>query len=290
MHFMNTTPHTPPQPVLVIGGTGTTGRRVARRLADGGHEVRIGSRSGSPRFDWHEPETWGPALKGTRAAYITYYPDLAVPGSAAMIGAFADVAQANGVHRLVLLSGRGEPEAQAAEQALRDSGAEWTIVRASWFQENFSEKFMVESVIAGEVALPVGRVSEPFVSADDIADVAVAALTEDGHANRLYEVTGPRLMTFADAIGEIAKAAGREIEFVSITTPEYLAALKALGEPEEVTDFIGFLFDEVLDGRNESLTDGVQRALGRPPRDFADYAHATAATGAWNAAAPADKV
>jgi uncharacterized protein YbjT (DUF2867 family) len=182
----------------------------------------------------------------------------------------------------VLLSGRGEEEAQQAEQVLRDSGADWTIVRASWFSQNFSESYLLEPVLNGEVVLPAGNVGEPFVDADDIADVAVASLTDDRHVGQLYELTGPRLLTFADAVGEIAKAAGRQIRYVQIPTEEFVTAMAEQGVPKDIIWLLNYLFATVLDGRNAHLADGVQRALGRPPRDFSDYARDTAATGVWS--------
>src|SRR5829696_4359637 len=190
---------------LIIGATGKTGRRVAERLVARGVPVRAGSRGATPPFDWEAPDTWGPALEGVAAAYVTYAPDLAVPGAPEAIHAIAAQAAAAGVRRLVLLSGRGEEEAQRSEEALKAAAGdvEWTIVRASWFAQNFSEAFFLEQVLAGEVALPVGDVPEPFIDAEDIADVVVAALTKEGHARRAYEVTGPRALSFADAIAEI---------------------------------------------------------------------------------------
>lgn len=170
---------------------------------------------------------------------------------------------------------------------MRESGVEWTLVRASWFSQNFSEHFFLERLLAGEVALPAGDVGEPFVDADDIADVAVAALTEDGHAGQLYEVTGPRLWTFASAVAEIARVTGRNIRYVHVPIEAYAAALEGAQVPPEVVALITYLFTDVLDGRNASVTDGVTRALSRPPRDFADYVRHTAETGIWNAGVPA---
>jgi uncharacterized protein YbjT (DUF2867 family) len=193
------------------------------------------------------------------------------------------VAVKNGVRRLVLLSGRGEEGALLGEQAVRESGAEWTILRCSWFSQNFSEGFFLDQVRAGEVALPVGSVREPFVDADDIAEIAVKALTEDGHAGQLYELTGPGLLTFADAIGEIAKATAREISFVPVSMDQYKALLAEHQVPADFVWLINYLFTEVLDGRNARLADGAQRALGRPPRGFADYAREAAASGIWSA-------
>jgi uncharacterized protein YbjT (DUF2867 family) len=268
--------------ILVLGATGKTGRRIVERLQARGVPTRIGSRSAQPAFDWEDRHTWAPALHGASALYITYYPDLAVPGAPDAVGALARLAAEQGVHRLVLLSGRGEEEAQRSEEIVKEAGIEWTIVRSSWFDQNFSEGFLVDSVLSGAVALPVGGVREPFVHADDLADIAVAALTEDGHGGRLYEVTGPRLMTFGEAVAEIAQATGREVRFETVPMGAFAAELGQAGMSAEEVWLVKYLFSEVLDGRNESLTDGVQRALGRDPRDFSDYVAATAPTGVWN--------
>ncbi|WP_198042906.1 MULTISPECIES: NAD(P)H-binding protein [Actinoalloteichus] len=270
------------RPILVLGGTGKTGRRVAARLADLGLPVRIGSRSGRPSFDWADQATWPAALPDVAAVYIVYYPDLAFPGAAETVEAFANLAVRSGVRRLVLLSGRGEEGALRAEQAVRETGADWTIVRASWFDQNFSEHFLLDPVLSGEIALPASAVAEPFVDTEDVAAVAVAALTEEGHAARLYEVTGPRLLTFADAAAEIAAATGRDIRFVQVSPQEYAAAAATHGVPAEEVSALTELFTTVLDGRNAYLADGVRQALGREPVDFADYARRTAATGVWS--------
>jgi uncharacterized protein YbjT (DUF2867 family) len=268
--------------VLVLGGTGKTGCRIVERLQARGVGVRIGSRSAAPPFEWEDRATWGPALAGASAVYVSYYPDLAVPGAPEAVGALAEQAREQGVERLVLLSGRGEEEAQRAEQVVQATGVEWTVVRCSWFNQNFSEDYLLEPILGGEVALPAGEVPEPFVDTEDIADVAVAALTEPGHANRVYELTGPRLLTFADAVAEIGRAAGRELRYIPVTVEDYAAAAAEHDLPEEVIGLLRYLFTEVLDGRNARLADGVRQALGREPRDFADYARDTAATGAWN--------
>jgi len=267
--------------VLILGGSGKTGRRVAERLQAMKVPVRLGSRSADPSFDWQDPSTWARALEGTVAAYISYYPDLAVAGAPEAIDAFVRQALASGVRRLVLLSGRGEHEAQRAEQILQQSGADWTIVRCSWFMQNFSESVFLESVLAGTMSLPVGDVPEPFVDADDIADVAVAALTDDRHVGQLYELTGPRMLTFAQALEEIGRATGRTLSFDQVTVDEFAATSAAQGVPPDIIEFLDYLFTEVLDGRNTYLADGVQRALGRAPRDFADFARDAAASGVW---------
>ena len=268
---------------LVLGGTGKTGRRVAERLRARKVPVRVGSRSGAPPFRWESPETWPAVLQDVSAVYVAYSPDVAVPGAADVIRSFTNLAVASGVSRLVLLSGRGEVEAERSEQMVRDSGVDFTLVRASWFSQNFSESFLLEPVLAGEVALPVGAVGEPFVDADDVADVAVAALTEDRHRGQIYELTGPRLWTFAEVVAEIARVTHRDIRYVEIPIEAYVSALERAQLPPDLVSLVRYLFTELFDGRNASVADGVTRALGRPPRDFADYVRDTAATGVWNA-------
>lgn len=275
------TDHTHNTTTLVLGGTGKTGRRVVQRLRARGVPVRAGSRAGTPRFDWDDRATWEPALRGATSAYVSFAPDLAVPGAADTIAAFARQAVDSGVRRLVLLSGRGEDEARRAERAVQAAGAAWTIVRCSWFSQNFSESFLLDPVLAGEVALPVDGVPEPFVDVEDVADVAVAALTDERHAGAVYELTGPRLLRFADAIDEIARVSGRPVRFVPVSAERYASELAGHGLPGDVVSLMTYLFTEVLDGRNAHLEDGVQRALGREPRDFGDYARAAAAAGAW---------
>ena len=270
---------------LVLGGTGKTGRRIAERLSAKGHDVRIGSRSAVPSFDWDNEKGWDACLESVTSAYITYAPDLAMPGATDTIQAFVDLAKRRGVKRLVLLSGRGEEEAQACERIVQDSGLEWTIVRASWFNQNFSEGAFIDMVLNGAITLPAGDQVEPFVDVDDIADVAVAAFTEDHHNGQIYEVTGPRLMTIADVAADLSKATGREIAYVDVPHDGFVAEVANSGAPKDVVWMLDYLFSTVLDGRNAHLTDGVQRALGRPPKDFADYARDAAATGVWRTAA-----
>ena len=267
---------------LVLGGTGKTGRRVVERLANRSVPTRVASRGGDPPFDWGDKGTWDAALDGVTAAYISYAPDLAIPGATDAIRAFVERAVERGVRRLVLLSGRGEEEAQLCELIIQRPEVEWTVVRASWFCQNFSEGEFFDMVLAGEITLPAGDVPEPFVDVDDIADVAVAALTEDGHAGQIYELTGPRLLTFAEAVDEIAQASGRTIRYIQIPPEAFAAGVAEAGLPEDILWLLNYLFATVLDGRNAYLADGVRRALSREPRDFAEFARQTAAAGVWD--------
>jgi uncharacterized protein YbjT (DUF2867 family) len=268
-------------PILVLGGSGKTGRRVAERLTAQGVPVRIGSRSAAAPFDWVDSTTWGPALDGVTAAYIAFYPDVAMPGAPEIIAAFTEAALAKGVTRLVLLSGRGEEEAQRSEQMLQASGADWTIIRCSWFMQNFSEGFFLDAILSGVIALPVDDIPEPFVDVEDIADVAVEALTRPGHIGQLYELTGPEALPFADAIREIAEASGRHLSLQRVSMDEFSRQQSEAGNPGDIVEFLRYLFGEVLDGRNVDVADGVARALGRSPASFVDYARRTAATGVW---------
>ena len=283
-----TQPTSQPLNTLVLGGTGKTGRRVVERLERRGVPVRVGSRSGQPPFDWDDQSTWTPVLQDVRAVYIPN-PDLIVPGAPEVARAFAELAVELGVTRLVMLTGRGEDEAQRAEREVQATGADVTIVRCAWFMQIFSEDFLLDSIRAGEVVLPATDDQlDPFIDADDIADVAVAALIEPGHAGQVYELTSPRLLSFPEAVAEIAKASGRDITFVPVSVEEYAAGAAEHGAPAELVDFETYLFSDVL-GKLAYATNTVQRVLGRPPRDFTDYATRTAATGIWSAA-PAEGV
>ncbi len=258
--------------VLVVGGTGKTGKRVAQKLSANNINVRIGSRTERPTFDWEIPTTWPAAVKDVKAVYLTYYPDLAVPQAPAAISDFCELAEQAGVEHIVLLSGRGEPAAQHCEKIVQESGMAWTIIRASWFNQNFSEGAFYPMVAAGLLALPVGDVGEPFIDIEDIADVAVAALTESGHKGQLYEVTGPRLLTFKNVAAELSDVLDNEVQFISISEEHFITQLNKQNVPEDTIDMLLFLFGEVLDGRNAMVCDGVERALGRPAKDFSDYA------------------
>lgn len=270
-------------PILIIGKNGKTGSRVNERLQALGYTTRPVSRSTNPSFDWEKPETWQSAIEGAGSAYVTYQPDLAVPNAEPAIREFVRVAAEAGLQHLVLLSGRGEAGAQRAEEVVKSSGLSWNIVRASWFCQNFSESFMLEGILSGELVLPAGDTVEPFVDADDIADVAVAALTESGHRNKVFEVTGPRALTFAQCIREISEALGRHVKYTSVPVDVYINALREQGVPEEIQWLLHELFTVVFDGRNSQVMTGVEEALGRPATDFNAYVQKTVDSGIWSA-------
>lgn len=272
--------------VLVTGGTGKTGRRVAARLAERGIPTRIASRSGDVTLDWNDATTWGPALENISAVYLAYSPDLAIPGATDTIRGFVDAAKSSGVEKIVLLSGRGEEEAQASERIVAASGLRWSVVRASWFAQNFSEGEFIHMVMNGAITLPARDIREPWIDINDIADVAVAALTEPGHDGEIYEVTGPELLTMNEIAELISEAAGRPIAYHDVPHDAFVAGLESSGMPSDLVWLLGYLFDTVLDGRNARLTDGVERALGRPPRRFRDFAQRVARRGTWDTERP----
>ncbi len=270
-------------PILIIGKNGKTGSRVNQRLQTLGYATRPVSRSTHPAFDWEKPATWRPAIEGTRAAYVSYQPDLAVPGAASTIKAFVRVAVEAGLQHIVLLSGRGEQGAERAEEILKASGLSWNVVRASWFCQNFSESFMLEGILAGELVLPAGDIVEPFIDVDDIADVAVAALTEPRHRNKLFEVTGPLALTFAQCIQEISEALGRPLRYTRVPIDAYINELHEHGVPADMQWLLRELFTVVFDGRNCNVMSGVEEVLGRPATDFRTYVQKTIESGVWDA-------
>jgi uncharacterized protein YbjT (DUF2867 family) len=272
------------QNILIVGPHGKTGSRVASRLNATGVGTRGVSRATTPAFDWRDELTWLPAMQGTRSAYLTYHPDLSVPQAGDHIRKFCAMARRAGIEHVVLLSGRGEEGAARAEQELRHGGLDWNVVQASWFAQNFSESFMLDSIIKGELVVPSGTSAEPFIDADDIADVAVAALLEPALRNRHFELTGPRLMTFAECMQEIGNATGHPVRLTEVPMQRYVAALRAQGLAEHFVTLLQTLFADLFDGRNAHTASGVHAALGRAATDFSEYASKAAATGIWNSA------
>ncbi len=267
---------------LIIGSTGKTGSRVAKRFRKAGLEFREASRTSQIPFDWYDPTTWPHAFQGIRSIYVVFYPDLAVPGAAEIIADFIQTAISSGVGHLVLLTGRGEKEAQKCERMVMESAIDWTIIRSGWFAQNFSESFLLDEILRGQVTIPSGEIPEPFVDIEDIADIAFAAMTDEKHRGQLYEITGPDLLTFRQAIELIASAVNRKIDFRQVSMDEYGTLLAGADVPADFIALLKYLFSEVLDGRNAHLNDGVKQALGREPANFTAYVEKTATSGIWS--------
>ena len=269
-------------PILIVGKHAKTGWRVDRLLQEQGIETRAVSRSTSPAFDWEDQGTWQAAMQGTRSAYITYHPDLAIPAAEQAIKDFVELAKRSGLEHLVLLSGRGEDGARRAELVLENSGLDWNVVRANWFMQNFSENFMIEGILNGELMLPAGDIPEPFVDVDDIAEVAVAVLTRPELRNRVFEVSGPRAMYFAECVEEISKAVGYSIKYTQVPVDAFVEGMRQTGAPDNLLWLMRELFTVVLDGRNVQPTHGIEEALGRPATDFRSYVQKALKSGAWD--------
>lgn len=279
----------PDPPTLVLAATGKTGRRVAAELERRGMPTRAVARTGSVRFDWYDERTWAPALEGARAAYLVdpaFLGDVPDSGAREIVASFAGLARELGVSRVALLSGRdvgraNRPELVAPEAAVMGSGLDWTILRPTWFMQNFTEGFFHDSIAAGELRLPAAAGQEPFVDLDDLAAVAAVVLTEDGHAGKVYELSGPRLLTFGEVVDEIARVTGREIAYVPVSPDEYRAGLIADGVSAEFAELQTTLLAWIGEGRNADLSDGVQQVLKREPRDLSVSVREAAARGAW---------
>ncbi|RIV68580.1 NmrA family NAD(P)-binding protein [Flagellimonas aequoris] len=268
--------------ILVIGGTGKTGRRVAESLTQSGYNVRIVGRKTNPAFDWENPSTYDIALKDMDRAYIVYYPDLAVPGSRDAITTLTEKALAAGLEKVVLLSGKGETEAEACEGIVANSGLNYTLVRASWFNQNFSEGAFLEFILNGTVALPMPEAKIPFVDVDDIADVVSKVIVDDTYNGQTITVTGPQKRTFKEVVDLMAEASNKQIQFVPISIDEFKDGMRKAGLPDSHVWLFGYLFQEVLgNSDNQEISDDVAKVLGRPARDFESFALETAASGIW---------
>ena len=269
--------------ILVIGGTGKTGRRVVENLTERGHNVRIGTRQNNPKFDWDDPSTFAPALKGMDRAYIVFYPDLAVPGAKEAIAALTEAALKEGLEKVVLLSGKGETEAEACEEIVANSGLNYTLVRASWFNQNFSQGAFADYILAGHMALPMPEASVPFVDTTDIADVVTEVLLDDTYNGETITVTGPKKITFSEVAEIISGKLGRTIQYQPISMEEFKDGLTQAGVPDSFIWLLGYLFTEVLGhSENQTVSNDVERVLNRQPISFEEYAETTAASGAWN--------
>lgn len=268
---------------LITGGTGKTGRKIVSSLQGLGQNVRVGSRNAAIPFDWQNPTTWDAALEGIDKVYITFQPDLAVPGAFEAIQGLAQKAKEKGVKKLVILSGKGETEAEKCETTVINSGLDYTVIRASWFNQNFSESFFLDPILSGHVVLPFPEAKVPYVDTGDIADVAVEALLHDEHNGQTYELTGPRLWTFEEVTQEIAQASGREIQFTSVSLEDYLGSMKQAGVEADYIWLMDYLFTHVLTNpENSFVTGDIEKVLKRTPKDFVEYAQETARTGVWN--------
>ena len=273
--------------ILVIGGTGKTGKRVVELLKKLNHNVSIGSRNSSPAFDWDDPATYAAALKGMDRAYIVYYPDLAVPGAKEAIQKLTEIALKEGLEKVVLLSGKGEKEAEACEEIVAHSGLNYTLVRASWFNQNFSESFLMEPILEGIVALPMSEAEIPFVDADDIAEVVTKVLLNDSFNGQTVTVTGPRKLTFREVVKTIAEATDKHIHYQPISIAEFKEGMKSSGLPDSYVWLFGYLFEEVLGNPdNQTISNDIEKVLGRKAVDFKEFAKRTAASGIWNQLSP----
>ena len=269
--------------ILVIGGTGKTGRRVVENLTEQGHTVRVGTRGNNPGFDWDDFSTFGPALKGMDRAYIVYYQDLAVPGAKEAISALTEAALKEGLEKVVLLSGKGETEAEACEEIVANSGLNYTLVRASWFNQNFSEGAFRDYVLAGHMALPMPEASIPYTDTRDIADMVTKALLDNSLNSQTLTVTGPVKLTFQQVAEIISAKLGRNIQYQPISMEAFKAGLVEAGLPESFIWLLGYLFTEVLGhSENQTISNDVERILGRKPVTFEEYVDHTVASGAWS--------
>jgi uncharacterized protein YbjT (DUF2867 family) len=234
---------------LVLGGTGKTGRRVAERMTAKGQRPRRIAICG-PVLRLEQRGRLGRLSRGCDRGVHQL---CAGPGDARGNGrdpGLRGTGQTSRRQARGPVVGSWRRGAQACERIVQESGLLWTIVRASWFNQNFSEGAFIDMVLGGAITLPAGDQVEPFVDVDDIADVVVAALTEDHHDGQIYEVTGPRLMSIADVAADLSRVVGREIAYVDVPHDAFVSEVASSGAPDDVVWMLDYLFATVLDGRN----------------------------------------
>ena len=270
--------------ILVTGATGKTGSRISKLLEDAGHSVRRGSRRSNTVFDWQDTATWSATLHDVQSVYICFYPDFAVPGALDTLATFAEAAKSAGVERLVMITGRGERYAQLGEEILFNSGISTTILRSAWFAQNFSEGSLHQPVMENVIPMPGDGIGEPIVDLDDFAEVAVKVLTEFGHENRIYEITGPRVITFGEVANILTETLNRHIQYVPITFEAFHEELERATD-KAYADIVTSIARETFDGRNANLSGDVERLLNRPSSDFIEFALRASKTGCWDVSA-----
>lgn len=281
--------------ILVLGGTGKTGRRLADRLRAAGATVRTAARHGADvRFDWDDPATHDAALAGAEALYLV--PPTLRLDYAASAGRLLDRAEAAGVGHVTFLSARGvenappESPMRAVElDLLGRTTVTRALVRPSWFMQNFSEGYFASSLLAEDaIDAPTGDGAEAFVHADDIAEVAAATLLDPAaHDGAAYALTGPEAITFAAIAERVSTVLGRPVVHRDLATPEWVAQTVAAGVPHDYAALLGMLLGLVRDGAGATLSDDVARVTGHAPRSFADYLADPATLAAWAAPAAA---
>lgn len=275
-------------PILILSGKGKTGRRVAAQLQARGIPFRLASRSSEQRFDWYDESTWSATIAGADTAYLA--PPVG-PTGLAQAGRFMKQAAAEGLRRVVLLSGRGvgSPGRDFAvydgqlelEHAVQASGADWTIVQPAWFAQGFSEDFLRYHVLAGEIRLSAGTGAEAWIDTNDVGDVMTTALLDETYTGQVLAISGPRPLTMTEIADTLSTATGRPITYVDLEPEKHVGELIEQGLSQEDAEAVRDLFAVIRNHRSEYVSDGVQRVLGRPPRDFTDWALETATTGVW---------
>ncbi|MFC6158141.1 NAD(P)H-binding protein [Kribbella jiaozuonensis] len=275
-------------PILILSGKGKTGRRVAAQLDAREVPYRLASRSSEQRFDWYDESTWAATIAGAETAYLA--PPVG-PTGLAQAGKFIE--QADGLRRLVLLSGRGvgSPGRDFAvydgqlelENVAKASGLDWTIVQPAWFAQGFSEDFLRYHVLAGEIRLSAGTGAEAWIDTNDVGDVMTTALLDESYVGQTLTISGPRTLTMTEIADELTAATGRPIGYVDLEPDSHVAELIEQGLIQEDADAVRDLFAVIRNHRSEYVSDGVEQVLGRPARDFTDWARETAKTGVWSA-------
>ena len=270
--------------ILILGGTGKTGRRLADDLSARGATVRIASRHPSTdgasrhvRFDWDDESTHDAALAGAGAVYLV--PPAFVVDHVATTTRFLERAAASGVERVVLLSARGVdaddaiPHRRAELALFAEPALRGTVIRPTWFAQNFTEGVFAEGVANGVLAAPAGAGRVPFIDADDIAAVAAALLVDpSAFVGEALDLSGSTAYGFAEAAEVLGRALGRDVAYVDVAPADFEAGAVAAGVPADYAAMLGTLFHVIREGWDEHVSDGVDRVLGRPGRSLAEWA------------------
>ncbi|MFT4890861.1 MAG: hypothetical protein ACI9YT_001782 [Halobacteriales archaeon] len=266
--------------ILVTAATGTVGQHVVRELGDRDATVRVATRDPDDAdgkldahdeavaFDFEKPETWGEALADVDGVFLVRPP---VVGADAL-GRFVEAASRVGVERVAYLSTLGAEKNpliphHRIEKRIAATDLDYTFLRASFFTQNLLEVHRRGILERDAILVPAGDGTTSFVDARDLGAVAATALTEPGHANRAYDLTGPEALDYHEVAAVFSDVLDREIGYGNPSIREFVSWRRTLGDQWRFVAIMIVLYTTARLGFAGRVTNDVERVLGRSPRD-----------------------
>ena len=267
------------QRVLITGGKGKTGRRIASCLRAAGIDIAIGTRTldgpQDRRFDWADPSS-ASAFNGCDAVYLVAPTDRT--DHLAVMQPLLEEAMARGVQRFVLLSSSllesGGPMMGEVHEWLAKNAPEWAVLRPSWFMQNFSEGPHAPTIREeGFIYSATGTGRVGFIDAGDIAAAAAATLTATPPLNADVVLTGPEALSYDDVAKIITEVVGRPVRHLSLEPATLAARFVAQGLPTDYANTLAGMDAHIAAGSEDCTTSAVEQLTGQRPTSFRDFAN-----------------